>query len=84
MTKLLFKVFSPLAQSAERGAWPEVLCATEKNLAAAAYYGPTKRAEMVGPVGECTLEPSVLDEAEAQRLWALSEKETGIDWEVGG
>lgn len=80
ITKILFSLLSPLAQSAERGAWPEVLCATEDNLKEAAYYGPTKRAEMAGPVGECTLEVSVLDESEAKKLWSLSEKETDVSW----
>lgn len=82
VTKILFKLLSPLAQSAERGAWPEVLCTTEENLDAFAYYGPTKRAEMVGPVGLSSLEKSVLNEEEAQKLWVVSEKETGVSWRV--
>ncbi|MEM7300828.1 MAG: SDR family NAD(P)-dependent oxidoreductase [Pseudomonadota bacterium] len=80
ITKFLFTLLSPLAQSAERGAWPEVLCATEDNLKPAAYCGPTRRAEMVGPVGECALEESVLDPEQAAKLWELSEAETGFAW----
>ena len=80
LIKFMLKIAAPFAQSAERGAWPEVLCATETNLKGTAYFGPTKRGEMVGPVGEGTLETSVLDEAEAQRLWVLSERETGVNW----
>ena len=82
MTKFLFTLLSPFAQSAERGAWPEVLCATEENLKEAAYYGPTKRTEMVGPVGECILAPGVLDEKQARELWAESEKATGVTWGI--
>lgn len=82
ITKLLFRLLSPLAQSAERGAWPEVLCATEKDLKETAYYGPTKRAEMVGPVGECQLESSVLEEGAAQQLWEISEEATQIQWSL--
>lgn len=82
MTRLLFTLLSPLAQSAERGGWPEVLCATEDNLVEAAYYGPTKRADMVGPVGECILEPSVLNADEARKLWTLSEEKTDVSWVV--
>lgn len=82
MTRFLFALLSPLAQSAERGAWPEVLCATEKNLKPAAYYGPTKRAEMVGPVGESQLEKSVLDPVQAAQLWELSEAQTGTRWSI--
>jgi NAD(P)-dependent dehydrogenase (short-subunit alcohol dehydrogenase family) len=82
VTKILFTLLSPLAQSAERGAWPEVLCATEENLKPAAYYGPTKRAEMVGPVGACTLEESVLYPKDAAWLWELSETLTGTSWSI--
>ncbi|NES85969.1 MAG: hypothetical protein F6K10_33855 [Moorea sp. SIO2B7] len=80
--KFLLRIATPFAQSAERGAWPEVLCATENNLKETAYYGPTKRGEMVGPVGECTLEESVLDAGEARKLWEFSEKATGVNWDV--
>ena len=73
---------SPFAQSAERGAWPEVLCATEDNLKEFAYYGPTKRSEMVGPVGECDLEKNVLDIYQAQQLWKISEEKTGVQWNL--
>lgn len=80
LIKLLLIIAAPFAQSAERGAWPEILCATEDNLKEAAYYGPTKRNEMAGPVGECSLEESVLDEKQAQQLWELSEMATGTSW----
>lgn len=82
ITKFLFKLLSPFAQSAERGAWPEVLCATEDNLKEFAYYGPTKRSEMVGPVGECELEQNVLDSTQAAQLWEISEQKTGISWSI--
>ncbi|WP_028112410.1 SDR family oxidoreductase [Ferrimonas kyonanensis] len=79
-TRILFKLLSPLAQSAERGSWPEVLCATEDHLEPYAFYGPTKRAQMVGPVGKCILMPHALDREMANRLWAVSEQKTGISW----
>lgn len=79
-TKILFTLLSPLAQSAERGSWPEVMCATENRLKSMAYYGPTKRADMVGPVGECILEPFIFDKNVAGRLWKLSEEKTGVNW----
>jgi len=59
-----------------------VLCATEDHLKEAAYYGPTKWGEMVGHVGECILEESVLDVGSARKLWELSEKATGVSWDV--
>lgn len=81
-TKIIFAIMSltPMAQSAEKGSWPEVMCATENNLKQQAYYGPTKRMDMVGPIGECKLEPHVLDREVAHKLWTLSEKETNCKW----
>lgn len=81
-TKMLWKLLSPLAQSAEKGSWPEVMCATEEGLEAAKYYGPT-RFEMVGPVGECLLEEFVLNPEEAATLWTLSEQKTSLSWSLG-
>ncbi len=71
-----------LAQSAEKGAYPEVMCATEENLKERAYYGPSGRMNWVGPVGECELESFVLDKEVLTRLWTLSENETSLSWIV--
>ncbi|MEQ9437449.1 MAG: SDR family oxidoreductase [Cyclobacteriaceae bacterium] len=73
---------SPLTQSAEKGAYPELMCATEENLDQKAFYGPTGRSNWVGPVGAHHLEPHAKDKAVAKRLWDLSEKETGVKWNV--
>ncbi|MET1410766.1 SDR family oxidoreductase [Roseibium sp. HPY-6] len=78
-TRLLATLLSPLAQTAERGSWPEVMCATEDGLERAKYYGPMKF-EMVGPVGECPLEAFALDPEQASKLWAVSEQKTGLNW----
>lgn len=79
--KLVWAVLSRfIAQSAEKGSWPEVMCATEKNLASEALYGPTKRSQMVGPVDACPLDPCALDRNAAARLWTLSEQNTSLIW----
>ncbi|MBZ2164184.1 SDR family oxidoreductase [Alteromonas stellipolaris] len=75
-----FMVKIGLAQTAEKGAYPEVMCATEENLKERAYYGPTGIMNFGGPVGEGKLESFVLQKDALTRLWALSEKETAIDW----
>lgn len=75
-----FMVKIGLAQTAEKGAYPEVMCATEDNLKERAYYGPTGLMNFGGPVGEGKLESFVLDKAVLTRLWALSEKQTSIHW----
>lgn len=71
---------SPLVQSAEKGAYPEVMCATENGLEQRALYGPTGRMEWVGPVGKGTLEPYACDKSVMARLWLRSENETGFSW----
>ena len=79
--KVLWSVMSRVvAQSAERGSWPEVMCATEEGLDPNALYGPTKRMDTVGPVGECTLEDHALDQEIALQLWNVSEEKTGLHW----
>lgn len=84
VTRVMFRLMSlsPMVQSAEKGAYPEVMCATQDGLEGRALYGPTGRNEWVGPVGKGTLEPFAHDKAVMQRLWAVSEKATGFDWSV--
>ncbi|MCH2032367.1 MAG: SDR family oxidoreductase [Tenacibaculum sp.] len=67
---------TPLVQSAEKGAYPEVMCATEENLKQKAYYGPTGRMQWTGPVGECKIEPFVWNRELAAKLWSVSEEAT--------
>ena len=73
---------SPLVQSAEKGAYPEVMCATENGLEQRALYGPTGRMEWVGPVGEGTLEPYAYEKAVMVKLWDRSEQETDFQWDL--
>lgn len=73
---------SPFVQSAEKGSYPEVMCATEGDLDLKGFYGPTGRSYWTGPVGECKLEPHALDHEVAAKLWAISEKETGQKFQL--
>ena len=83
-TRIVFRLMSlsPMVQSAEKGAYPEVMCATEDGLEQRALYGPTGRMEWVGPVGKGTLEPYAYDKAVMTKLWDRSEKETGFKWNL--
>ena len=58
------------------------MCATEDNLNQQAYYGPSGRMNWVGPVGECKLEPFVLDREIATKLWTISENQTGQKFQL--
>jgi len=73
---------SPMVQTAEKGAYPEVMCATQDGLQQRALYGPTGRMEFVGPVGKGTLEPHAYDKPVTVRLWERSEKDTGFNWSL--
>lgn len=79
--RLAWKLMSVFAQTAEKGAWPELMCATEEGLDPVQLYGPT-RMEMSGPVGICKLDPLALDEEAAAKLWAVSEEKTGFSWSL--
>ncbi len=84
MTRFVWKLMtlSPIVQSAEKGAYPQLMCATEPKLDQKGFYGPTGRNNWTGPVGEHKLEPHAKDKAVAKRLWEVSEKETGIKWNI--
>lgn len=77
--KIVWAILAPvIAQSAEKGSWPEVMCATEKDVESRKLYGPTKRSQMVGPIGECPLDDCALDQEAAAKLWTLSEQKTSL------
>ena len=82
LTRILFWLMSqtPMVQSAEKGAYPEVMCATEEGLEQRALYGPTGRMEFVGPVGRGTLNPHAHDKSVMVKLWNVSERSTGFSW----
>ena len=84
MTRVMFRLMSlsPMVQSAEKGSYPEVMCATEAGLDLRELYGPTGRNEWIGPVGKSTLEPFAYEKPVMERLWGLSEKETGFEWKL--
>ena len=69
---------SPCVQSAEKGSYPELMCATEEELDQTGFYGPTGRSNWTGPVGECELEQHAVDKAVSKKLWDVSEKAIGV------
>lgn len=81
--KIVWSILSRIiAQSAKKGAWPEVMCATQEGLEPERYYGPTKRLHMVGPVSECPLDEVALNQEMADKLWTLSEQKTSMSWSL--
>lgn len=82
LMRFMFFLMKPFTQSAEKGAYPQLMCATEENLDQTGFYGPTGRSNWVGPVGAHKLEPRAKDKAVSKKLWELSEKETGVKWNI--
>lgn len=82
LTRVMLKLIYPFFQSAQKGAWSEVLCATENGLEDETFYGATKRGETVGPIGKSTLLPFALDQEVASKLWTISEEKTGFKWSL--
>lgn len=80
MMKIIFYLMTPLTQSAKKGAYPQLMCATEENLDQKGFYGPTGRSNWVGPVGEHHIEPHAKDKAVAEKLWTMSEEAVGYKW----
>ncbi len=82
MTRFVWQIMklTPMVQSAEKGAYPQLMCATEPDLDQKGFYGPTGRNNWTGPVGEHKLEPHAKDKAVAGRLWEVSEKATNVKW----
>ena len=73
---------TPLTQAAEKGAYPQLMCATEQDLDQSGFYGPTGRSNWVGPVGAHKIEPHAKDKKVAKRLWEVSEKATNFKWNL--
>ena len=82
MTRMTWWLMSktPMVQTAEKGAYPEIMCATEDGLEQRALYGPTGLMQTGGPVGKGTLNPHAYDKAVMEKLWDVSEEATGFSW----
>ena len=79
--KILWSIMAPLvAQSAEKGSYPQVMCAVDERVESGKLYGPTKRSDMVGPVGENEIDDCVMNQDMAAKLWRVSEEKTSLSW----
>lgn len=64
-----------VSQSAEKGAWPLLMAATDPRIARENYYGPSQLFETSGPAfSNASLNPVVKDEQLSDELWRISEE----------
>jgi NAD(P)-dependent dehydrogenase (short-subunit alcohol dehydrogenase family) len=67
-----------IGHSAAAGALPQLMAATMPGVRGGAYFGPQGWLELKGPPGPAKIEPQALDVGVAAKLWAASEKLTGV------
>ncbi|MGN8275881.1 oxidoreductase [Pseudomonas sp. SMN5] len=66
--------------SAAQGALPTLYAATAPQANGGAYYGPTGDEEKRGPLGLAKTPAAATNQTDAERLWAVSERLTGITY----
>jgi NAD(P)-dependent dehydrogenase (short-subunit alcohol dehydrogenase family) len=67
-----------VAQPAEHGAWPQLYAATMNGVPGGSYWGPGGLFEVRGHPKLVSPKARARNEADAVRLWELSEKATGV------
>ena len=70
------------AQSATKGALPMLYAATAAGVEGGDYYGPGGFLGMRGPPEEQESNDASYDEADAERLWEVSEEVTGVTYDI--
>jgi NAD(P)-dependent dehydrogenase (short-subunit alcohol dehydrogenase family) len=75
---LMDQAFSIVAQSASDGALPSLYAATAPDAKGGGYYGPAHFGETRGAPAPARIFPQAADRENAKRLWAISEKLTGM------
>ncbi|MFD5285431.1 oxidoreductase [Streptomyces rubrogriseus] len=84
MVRMLFgRVLRPLAQSAERGALPQLYAATDPGVRGGEFIGPNGPGELRGGPKRVRLSPAAADAATGRSLWELSERLTGVGFPPG-
>jgi NAD(P)-dependent dehydrogenase (short-subunit alcohol dehydrogenase family) len=73
-----------IAQSAAKGALPILYAATEPGLEGGDYIGPDGIAEQRGHPKRVGMSGAARDEQVARRLWEVSERMTGVRFELTG
>lgn len=69
-----------ISHSGADGALPTVMAATLPQVKGGDYYGPQGFMEMKGPPGPAEIKPQARDAEVARRLWAESERLTGVHY----
>jgi NAD(P)-dependent dehydrogenase (short-subunit alcohol dehydrogenase family) len=80
---LLGRIGNPLlAQPVERGAWPQLFAATDPAARPGELVAPGGAGELRGHPAPGRLSAAATDPDLGRRLWKLSEKDTGVDYDA--
>lgn len=80
--KILYPLMSPFIQSQEMGALPQIRAAVDPNVKGAEFYGPGGFNEMKGFPVKVQSNSASHNLDDARKLWELSEKLTGVKFEL--
>ncbi len=73
-------IFNMLLQSSDMGALPTIRAAVDPNVKGGTYYGPDGRGQRSGYPVVLKSNRASRDEADAQKLWEVSEELTGVSF----
>ncbi len=76
--RIALGLFNRLIQGPEMGALPTLRAATDPGAAGGQYFGPGRLNETTGHPVLVEASEAARDEADARRLWAMSEELTGV------
>jgi NAD(P)-dependent dehydrogenase (short-subunit alcohol dehydrogenase family) len=80
LERLTRPVMGLVSQDAETGALPTLRAATDPDAVGGDYYGPSGFGEQTGPPVRVASSRASRDEADAARLWSVSERLTGVTY----
>ncbi|MFW6287741.1 MAG: oxidoreductase [bacterium] len=80
--KIFGAIFEKIGQSARDGALPAIRAATDKQAKGGEYYGPSGLFEIKGSPVVIESSSASHDPEDAERLWDISEKLTGINFKL--
>jgi NAD(P)-dependent dehydrogenase (short-subunit alcohol dehydrogenase family) len=79
LMRMVMPLLRPIVNTAETGAWPTLLGATEPGVEGGQYFGPGRFGEASGPAKQVNSTDMSKDAGLAKRLWDLSIEMTGVD-----
>ena len=80
---ILLAPLSLIMNSSSEGALPTLMAATHGEVSGSDYFGPMKWGEMAHSAHRVSTDPFSRDQDNAERLWGLSEKLTGVKFDFG-